>query len=127
MKYPLRISKLSRQFLPIVAITVLFIMISSRFFAPSSVLAQNALVQDIPGCYMETSKGQVVNLEGLCGQSRRSANQNAPLVTSSIGNNNQADVNLTWQKNYPSAPISNAPSPYNHQAIKDFNRILYGD
>jgi hypothetical protein len=131
MKYPLRISKISRQFLPIVVIMALAIMISSRFFETSSVLAQNVPIQDVSGCYMETSKGQVVNLEGLCGQSQRNANQNLPLAasstTSSIGNSNQSEENLAWKNNYPSAPISNSPSPYNHQAIKDFNRILYGD
>lgn len=126
MKYPLRLSKIRQFFFPIVFLTSLLVVISSIAFTQSAVLAKSPNPRDNTACFMETATGQIIYLDRLCGNS--SKGNSSPRSTGfgpSAGN--PIAANLEWRKNNPSAPISNSPSPYDAQKIRDFNRILYGD
>ncbi len=125
MKYPLHIRKVSRLFWPIMLLTALLVVISSRVLSPSPVLAQTPPAYDVPVCFMETTSGQMLNLERLCGKGSGNIKKrpSVPILSSLL----QANANLEWIRNNPSASIANAPSPYNSQGAAEFNKVLYGD
>ncbi|MCY7407975.1 MAG: hypothetical protein LH631_11530 [Alkalinema sp. CAN_BIN05] len=101
-------------------------MISSIAFTQSAVLAKSPNPRDNPACYMETATGQIIHLDRLCGYTSKGNSSPRSTGFGSSGGNSIA-ANLEWRKNNPSAPISNSPSPYDAQRIRDFDRILYGD
>jgi hypothetical protein len=126
MKYPLRLSKVRQFFFPIVCLISLLVVIISIAFTQSAVLAESPNPQDNPACFMATATGKIIRLDRLCGNSSKgNPSPRSPGFGSSYGN--PIAANLEWRKNNPSAPVSNSPSPYDAQRIRDFNRILYGD
>ena len=126
MKSPLRLSKVRQFFFPIAFLTALLVVISSIAFTQSAVLAKSPNPQDNPACFMETSTGKVIQLDRLCGNTSK-GNPSPRSAGFGSSNGNPIAANLEWLKKNPSAPVSNAPSPYDAQRIQNFNRILYGD
>ena len=123
MKCHSSLSKASPLLFSTVFLTVLSIAGSRIAFAQSAIVAQPQDGRDVPLCFIETTKGQVTSLELLCGKGGAGQNLRAPALKSS----SQIPVNLKWSRNNPSAPVSQAPSPYNAQGIREFEKILYGD
>jgi hypothetical protein len=98
------------------------LLFSTAFLTVLSIAgSQVAFAQTVP--VIETTKGQVTSLELLCGKGGAGQNLRATALRSS----SHIPMNLEWSRNNPSAPVSKAPSPYNAQGIRDFEKILYGD
>ena len=79
---------------------------------------------DVPVCFMKTSNGRMVNLERLCGKGAYSNGRPRPPIFVS---KHHIDENLQWERTHPSSPVSDAPTPYDAQSMKDFDKLLYGD
>ncbi|MCY7274180.1 MAG: hypothetical protein LH702_10655 [Phormidesmis sp. CAN_BIN44] len=123
MKCHSSLSKVSPLLFSTAFLTVLSIAGSRSAFAQTVVVPQTQDARDVPLCFIETTKGQITSLELLCGKGGAGQNLRATALKSS----SQIPVNLEWSRNNPSAPVSKAPSPYNAQGIRDFEKILYGD
>jgi hypothetical protein len=115
--------KLRQLCLTIVFLAAFALVLSLDAFAPSALLAKNP--QDNAFCLMESSGGQVLNLERICGASSPTVNPAPVKPTTTIGR--QVMAHLEWRRQNPSKPVSLAPSPYDAQATQNFDRILYGN
>ena len=89
--------------------------------APSSAEAGGSF----PACFLELPNGQIFSLEPICGSGNASPNLTPTGPT--FGRSSQETVHLQWRRNNPLQAVSNAPSPYYSQSIRDFDRVLYGD
>lgn len=116
--------------MPILLITAVLVSVSSLLFSQLVGVAQPPIASsqvpqnDVPLCFMETAKGQFMNLERLCGTSDQSRTMvQVPTLRSS----QQIALNWQWQQEHPTTSMAKAPSPYSAQGMKDFDKILYGD
>jgi hypothetical protein len=114
--------KLRRLCLMVMFLAAFTLAIGLDAFAPSALLAKNP--PNNAFCLMESSSGQVLNLEGICGASSPKANAAPGKRMATIGR--QVIAHLEWRRQNASKPISLAPSPYDTQATQNFDRILYG-
>jgi hypothetical protein len=117
--------KLRQLCLTIVFLAAFALVLSLDAFAPSTVLAKSP--QDNAFCLMESSSGQVLNLERICGASSSTAKANLAPVKATATSGRQVMAHLEWRRQNPSKPASLAPSPYDAQATQNFDRILYGN
>jgi ABC-type amino acid transport system permease subunit len=130
MKFHIMPSKIRLLFFPIIFIGVLLAVIIAAPFARTSVLAQSNAGINVPLCFIETTSGNIIGLERLCGKNQTGATNNLNIPVNSpisLNGGSQIEKNLAWIKQHPSEPVANSPSPYSDQGISDFNKLLYGN
>jgi hypothetical protein len=115
--------KLRQLCLTIAFLVAFALVVNVHGFGPSTVLAKSP--QDNAFCLMESSNGQVLNLERICGASSPTVDPDPFQRAATIGR--QVMAHLEWRRQNPSKPASLAPSPYDAQATQNFDRILYGN
>ena len=130
MKYYFTGRKIRKFFFPIFLVAAVLASVFSLLFFQLTGAAQppissgQAPRNDEPLCFIETTKGQLMNLEQLCGASDRGQ---VTLQVRTLRSSQQVAVNLQWLQDHPTTSIAKAPSPYSVQGMKDFDKILYGD
>jgi hypothetical protein len=99
-------------------------------WCPTPAIAQTSTADSI--CYMQTSSGLVIDLGNLCAQSSPSeASPQSQAAPNPASSPNSPSFTGQGGTEYPNsnAPVSyvTPPTVYDYQAMREFDRELYGN